>query len=329
MNIMRRTIAAALLTAAASTAALGQDASNSLKVRVDWLPWGIHAGLHLAAEKGWFKDAGLNVEISDGKGSSLTMQQVAAGEIEVGQVQLSAMAAARGQGMPLISIAGLARLGDLGAIVPKDKGLKTVKDLEGKKVAYTAASGWGPLADPFFVAGGTDRSKIDLVNVDASSLLSVYAAGTVDAVLTTYPFAKPTADRKRPSEGILLASVGINLPSYGLITNTRTLQTKEAALKKFVPIVVRAWEYIYAGHIDEAVKAIASQRANEKLDLDIVRDQIVEFQPFFETENTKGKKFGWQSEKDWQGTIDVLAKVGTIPAGSKTSDYFTNAFVTE
>ena len=39
----------------------------------------MHAGLHLAKQKGWFKEAGVDVQIPDGKGSSLLMRQVAAG----------------------------------------------------------------------------------------------------------------------------------------------------------------------------------------------------------------------------------------------------------
>lgn len=300
---------------------------QKLTVRVDWAPWGMHAGLHLGTVNRWFQEAGVDVDVSDGKGSSLTMQQVATGEIDIGWVQLGTMAIARGKGMPITSIAGLARRGELGALVPKGAGLRTVKDLEGKKVAYTATSGWGPLVDPFLEAGGTSRAKVNLVNVDASSLLSVYMSGTVDATLTTYPFAKPTADRQRPSDGILLADVGINLPSYGLITTSKVLESKEDALRRFVPVVVRAWEYIHSGHVDEAVQAILKRRPDEKLDPEILRGQIVEYQPFFTTEATKGKRYGWQSEEDWKGTIAVLEKTNSIPSGTKPSDYFTNKFV--
>ncbi len=330
MGLTRRLFSAGLLLAPGIRRVAAQEVA-ALTVRTDWLPWGIHAGLHLAAQKGWYKDAGLSVDVSDGKGSSLTMQQVATGDVDIGLVQLGTMAVARGHGLPITSIAGLARKGDLGAIVPKDESIRTVKDLEGKKVAYAAASAWGPLVEPFLHAGGADRSKVELLNVDQTSLLSVYAARKVDAVLTTYPYAKPTADRERPSSGLLLADVGMNLPSYGLMTNLKTLNGKNPALKAFVPIVVRAWEYIYSGdsaHIDEAVQAIVSQRPADKLDLAIMKQQIIEFKPFFWTAATQGKRFGWQSEEDWKGTVSVLETIKSIKPGSKPTDYFTNEFVT-
>jgi NitT/TauT family transport system substrate-binding protein len=141
MKISRRRFSAGV---AAGLMALGRPALAQglprLAVRTDFLPWGMHAGLHLGVVKGWFKEAGVDVEVSDGRGSGVTMQQVATGDIDIGWVQLGAMAVARGKGVPITSIAGLARRGDLGALVPKDSGMTKVKDLEGKKVAYTAGT---------------------------------------------------------------------------------------------------------------------------------------------------------------------------------------------
>ncbi len=320
------------LLAAALLAGLARPAlAESLKVRTDWLPWGIHAGLFLAAQKGWFKDAGLDVQLSDGKGSSLTLQQVATGDVDVGQVQLAAMALARSIGLPVISIAGLARQGDLAAIVPDDEPTLTdVKSLRGKTIVYAASSAWGPLVDLFLKSGGLTRSDVTLLNVDQTSLLSLYATKKADAVLSTLPFAKPTADRLRASHAILTSDAGITLPSYGLVVNSTTYQAKSETLKKFVPIVVRAWAYIYDGnpaHIDEAVQAIASQRPTDKLDLSIIKDQIIDFKPFFWTKNTQDKPIGWQSPEDWQATITMLEQVKSIKPGSKPSDYFTNSFI--
>jgi NitT/TauT family transport system substrate-binding protein len=330
MTINRRSFSRGA-TAAAGWMAMGAPAiaqqPSKLAVRVDFLPWGMHAGLHLGVVKGWFKEAGLDVDVSDGRGSGITMQQVASGDVDIGWVQLGPMAVARGHGVPVTSIAGLVRRGDLGALVPKGGGMTKVKDLEGKKVAYTAGSSWGSLVDPFFAAGGISRDKVNLVSVDPSALVSIYVSGAVDATLTTYPYAKPTADRQRPSDGILLADVGINIPSYGLVVANRTLETREGDLRHFVPVVTRAWQYIYDNHIDEGVDAILTQRSNDRLDRDIMRQQIVEYQPFFFTAASKGKPFGWQADDDWKSTIEILERTKSIPTGSNPTDYYTNKFV--
>ena len=219
------------------------------------------------------------------------------------------------------------RQSDLGGLVPKDSDIKKVKDLEGKKVVYTAASSWGSLIDVFFEAGGTSRDKIDLVSVDTSALLSTYLSKQADCTLTTYPFAKPLADRQRPSNGLLFSDLGLKFPSYGLVVTEATLASRNDALKRFVPVLVKTWEYIYNGHIDEAVAAMMRQRAAEKLDLDILKGQIVEYQRFFATDRTKDKRFGWQSDEDWKDTLAILEQTKVVPTGTKTLDYYTNEFV--
>ena len=109
MRITRRSFAKS--AAAAALFAFGRpavaQALPKLVVRVDFSPWGMHAGLHLGVEKGWFKEAGLDVEVSDGKGTGIVLPQVASGDVDVGWVQLGAMAVARGKGIPVTSIAGL------------------------------------------------------------------------------------------------------------------------------------------------------------------------------------------------------------------------------
>ena len=65
LMITRRGFSAA---AAAGFMAFGNKADAQplprLTVRTDFLPWGMHAGLHLGVVKGWFKEAGIDVEVS-------------------------------------------------------------------------------------------------------------------------------------------------------------------------------------------------------------------------------------------------------------------------
>jgi NMT1/THI5 like len=66
----------------------GLARAERLTVRLDFIPVGFHAAMHLAKEKGWFAREGLEIEIQDGTGSLNTIQLVGSGQIDVGQVQL-------------------------------------------------------------------------------------------------------------------------------------------------------------------------------------------------------------------------------------------------
>lgn len=314
----------------AITLALGApDAAaqaNKLTTMVDWAPHGMHAALHLAVQKRWFRDAGLDVTVLDGKGSTSTIQQTGAGQIEVGFAQLAAMAVARSNGMPVTSIACWVRAGDNGLMVPAGKGYKTLKDLKGKKIAYAAASAVGPFLDAFLKAGGVSRSDFEIVNVDASSLVSVYTSGAAEAVMSTVAFFMPIVGKTRPTEGILFADVGLRLPGYGFVVATKTLREKDAALAKLVSVQVQTWDYIFGGREDEAVDAILAQRPNERLDREVMKGQLVAYMKLFDTPATKGQKRGWQAEADWASALKAMEDAGAMKSGSKPSDYYTNKY---
>src|SRR5262249_10321616 len=127
---MKRVFAACLVATAFFTGSAG--AQEKVRFQLDWTPIGSHATAHLAVVKGYFRDVGLDVSTVDGKGGTAVIQLVAAGQTDIGQAQLSAMAAARSSGMPVTSIAGFVRAGDIGLMVPRGKGYKSAKDLEGQ-----------------------------------------------------------------------------------------------------------------------------------------------------------------------------------------------------
>src|SRR5690349_14810149 len=75
-------LAAAAVAAAVSailSIAPAMAQTEKIVMRLDWNPWGSHAPFHLAQQKGWFKENGLEVEIQDGNGSVNTVQIVGGG----------------------------------------------------------------------------------------------------------------------------------------------------------------------------------------------------------------------------------------------------------
>jgi len=128
---------------------------------------------------------------------------------------------------------------------------------------------------------------------------------------------------------LLAGDAGIVFPSFGLVSNEETIKKRPAVLRKLVQVNIRAWEYIYQSpaNLEEGVKAIMSERPQAKLDADLLRGQIVAYREFFDTPNTKGKRFGWQAEADWVAAIKSMETAGAIKAGRKPSEYYTNQFV--
>src|ERR1700704_1521570 len=155
-----------LLSVAAGAGVSQAAAQDKLSVRLDFSPWGVQAAMHLAQNRGWFKEAGLDIDIQDGRGSGNTIQLVNAGQADVGQVQVGLVGSARPKGATIRSIATFQHRTDLCILVDKSSPMARVADLRGKTVVVFAASPWAPFIDTYLKSGGLGRDdlKVDVVD---------------------------------------------------------------------------------------------------------------------------------------------------------------------
>jgi NitT/TauT family transport system substrate-binding protein len=323
-------LGSALVAFAALALACGPAiAAERLVVRMDLSPWGVQAAMQLAKQKKWFDEAGLDVEIQDGTGTISTLQLVGVGRVDIGQVQLGPMAVAKESYPDLMSFAGFVRKGDLAAMVDKKENVTNAKQLVGKKLICFTTSPWAPFIKPFLEANGITPDQVNVVMVAPTAVVATYLSGEGDGFLSVMPDSEPRVRALRPVTSVLLADSGITFPSYGLVATTGTLAKKGEALKKLARIQARAWDYIYAGHIDEAVNAIIAQRPNVKLDPVVLRNQIEVYRPFFPSPTTPNLPTGIQADADWAAAIKTLERLGLIKPGHKPSDYYTNALLAD
>lgn len=330
MNDMQKKLATGTLALAISalTAVSGTASAEELKVRLEWLPYGMHAPFHLATEKGWYKDAGLEVTIDDGSGSGPAVQLAAAGQYDIAHANLATMAIAKGKGAPVISVAGFVNKSDMGVLVSRDSGINTPKDLEGKTVYYSTVSFETPFIPAFFRNGGADESKVNLVNLNPGAKIGTYLSGKGDAMISTVPVYTIDKFVPRLSKGILFADYGLPLPGFGLVVSEAKLKEKHDAIGKFVAVITKAIDAtVKGGMIDEAVAAIVAQRPAAKLNPELLKLQMMALAEYFDTDATKGKPTGWQAESDWEKTVKVMQDAKLLGPDAKASDFFTNEFV--
>lgn len=316
------TLGLALLLGRAAWAA---DDAHTLSVRLDWVTSGYHVPFYLALAKGWYQKAGLDVSVEPGNGSNTTIQLVNAGKYDLGEATLSNVAIARSKGMPLKSIAGFFRKGDLALMVSDASGVKGPADLKGKKIIYSAASSEGPFLDPFLAKGGLTRADVQLLNVDPSARVSTYTNGQADGIFGSPVGTGVIIRDVRPTHNILFADIGINLPDFGLFTTEDMLKKKADALRKFASVTSGAWTYAVA-HQDEAVAALIKARPDDRVTAELMKKQLVEAIKFLYSPATAGMPIGVQSAKDWADTLGTLTAVKAIDAraAGTPTDYFTN-----
>ncbi len=319
-----RALFATLLLGCCSSVA---QAAERLNVGLALFPGATNAPLFLALEKKWFADAGLDVSVQDGRGSAYSVQVVGAGQIDVGEAELSPMASALERGAKVVAIAQMFHKSAMSVIVDRDSGIVAGAGLKGKNIVALAGGPWVQVLDPYFKRVGLKRDDVNMIFVDGGALATTYTSRKADAMMTTGPWFMPYVDPVRPSRKFDASDAGIVFPGVGWVVNRDSIESKKAALTKFVAAQMRAIRYIYDGHEDEAVAAMVAARPNGKLNTVALRGQIVAYRDYWKTPATADKPEGWQSAEEWADQIKVMEEAGVLKPGRKPADFFTNELV--
>ena len=126
--------------AGASTACGAQKQSDSgekkLKLVLDWTPNTNHTGLYVAMEKGYYKDAGIELEIVQPPEDGAEVL-VASGKADFGISFQDTLAGAlsKADPLPIKAVAAITQHNTSGIMSRKGDGITTPKGLEGKKYA--------------------------------------------------------------------------------------------------------------------------------------------------------------------------------------------------
>lgn len=129
--------------------------------------------IHIAEELGFFEDEGLDVTKECVDGSSAVVQQLQAGNADIGGVGMAAMLPTFEQDSPLypfmIHLYGLA----YELSVPTDSEIQTIAELEGKKIGVSALAGAEtPVIKALLADAGVDPDKgVEFVEVGADPAL--------------------------------------------------------------------------------------------------------------------------------------------------------------
>ncbi len=175
---------------------LGEDvparAQTEPAVRVGVSPADAFAEGMYADAAGFFKAAGLNVELVTLANSGAMGAALAGGSIDIALGNAIAIANAREQGLPFYAIAPsalfAAREPATLLMVGTASPLKTAKDLEGKTIATIELRGIQQASiRAWMVKGGADPTALRFIEMPYSSMAAALNAGRIDAAMIAEP----------------------------------------------------------------------------------------------------------------------------------------------
>lgn len=238
--------------------------------------WGVlmyGAPYAVAIEKGYYKEAGLDIDgVLTSKGGGTTMRNVMASSLPYGEVALSAALAAMKQGIDLKIIhTGVRTAGEILWVTTPDSGVSSVKDLAGKKVAFTSPKS----VTDMLLTMVTDKHGIKVETVAAGGIgggLTMVEQKAVIAAPVMDPIWSKVSGKFKPVFLVkdelppMVQTVGV--------TTTEYAKANKDKLRKLVQARKKAVEFVYA-HPEETAKIVAKQYgADEKVILGAVKNLI-------------------------------------------------------
>jgi len=317
---------AGLLAVPLARPALAQAKLRDVTLRLDWVYQGPNAGFMVAQDKGFYAQAGLNVDVGPGKGSGNTAQLVASKATQFGFADGYVVGNSVSKGMSIRTVAAIYRRNPTGVLVLADSDIKSPKDLEGKSIALTPGSTQFQQWPAFAKGCGLDVSKIRVINLDPAGTPPALITGQVPAIAGYVQGQAPTVEIRgnKKVRTFWYADCGVTAISNGIVVHNDLIKEDPALIRAFVAASLKGFLYARQ-HPDELVEI--TKKFSPTLEPTIVRREAELSWNTWVTPTTAGRPLGWMAEKDWEQTVDVLKQYGGVTTPLEAKQLFTNDFV--
>lgn len=183
-----RLAAATAMVAAVATTGMARAEDFPIKFTLDWKYQGPTSFLLLAKEKGYFKEAGLDVTIDAGQGSAGAVNRVASGAYQMGFADINALVEydTANPDKAIKSVMMVYDAAPFGVYALKKSGITKPADLVGKKLGSPVFDASYKLFPAFAKAAGIDPASVQRVNMDPSLREAMLLKGEVDFISGHY-----------------------------------------------------------------------------------------------------------------------------------------------
>jgi NitT/TauT family transport system substrate-binding protein len=313
---------AVLLLASASEAG---ESLRKVTFRLDTSYLPKHGIFFVALDKGYYREAGLDVTIIPGTGSMGTVQTVAAGRDTFGFADAGTMVLGRAQGAMVKEIAMIHAKSPFAVITLKKYNIKTPKELEGKTIASEPAGSSFIMLPIFFKLAGVDGSKVNIVPTDPTSKVPGLLAGRFEAV-GSYLVSDPPVIVANGGEPVIFAysDYGFKMYSNGLIASDKTIKEDPDLVRKFVHATLKGVKYAN-DHPDEAA-AILVKHVPE-INLQAAKTGIELASKILWTDEAVANGIGYMAKDMWDVTQKNLLDYMGLKKAFPVEELYTNEFL--
>ncbi len=215
------------------------ETKRKVVLQTDWFPQAEHGGFYQAVAKGFYAQAGLDVEIWPGGPGSGIKLKVARGDADFGMLRSDDLMLAVGQGMPLVMVAATLQHDGVALLVHAASPVKTFRDLDGRAVIGNVGMAWFPFLEK--------KYGIKIERRQNTYGLGAFLADPTaiqQCMVTSEPFF--AQQHGRAVRALPLADSGYDC-YHVLFAHRELIRTAPEVVRAFVQASIRGWrDYLEA-----------------------------------------------------------------------------------
>lgn len=300
------------------------EGTTDVTVILDYIPNTNHTGMYVALDRGYYAEAGLNVQIIEPtEGATNTLVAMGKGDFGIAYQEDVTLARGMAQPLPIRAIAALIQHNTSGFVSWVGKNITSVRDFEGKTYA-----GWGGPGEEAVL-----RAVMEAEGLDFSTVSMVISDGNFTAL-------ERDVDLMWFFEGWDMVTCQMN----GFELNYIPVRELDPRLDYYTPVIITN-EAMIDNHPDVVRAFLAATRRGY---MDAIADPagcaaiLNQYAPDYTAEfltvsqeYLSGKymedtdRWGEMKQSVWDGYTDFMVEYGMLEAPIDGSELFTNDFLPE
>ncbi|WNS45657.1 ABC transporter substrate-binding protein [Paenibacillus sp. MMS20-IR301] len=296
---------------------------RKLTLMLDWYPNAVHSFLYAAQSQGYFAEEGLEVEIRMPADSNDALKLVAAGQVDLALSYQPQVLMARGEQIPVKSVAALVRHPLNHLMVATGSGITRPKELAGRQAGYSSIPLYEAMLNTMVKHDGGDPSSLKLVDV-GFELVPALSTGRVDGIMGGFINHEQLILEQEGDPVRSFNPVDYGVPDYYelvLVASEQGLQDSQGYFQSFVNAMRKGQQFVQA-QPEQALKLLlAHQDDTAPLDPAIEQRSLEILLPLMDSGSLP---FGHQDTSSWENVRKWLSDNGLLAADVDSADAFIN-----
>ena len=315
-------LAGACSSPAQSPAAATQPPLKQIRLPMGYIPNVQYAPFYVAVEKGYYRDAGLEIEF-DYSFETDGVALVGAGELPFAVVSGEQVLLARAQGLPVKYVAAWWQQYPVGIVALAEKNIRQPAFFKANKIGVPGLFGANYIGSQTLLqAGGLSETDVTLDSIGYNQVEAL-VSGQEDAVVIYVNNEPLQLQAQGYSVNVIRVADYMQLASNGLITNEAIAAQEPDLARRMAQATLKGLADTLANP-DEAYEVCKKYvEGLEQADQDLQKSILLSSIEFWKTDQP-----GVSSAQAWDNMQQVLLSMGLLKEPLDLSQAYTNEFVT-